>query len=557
MTDLTNHIRAYAAKNALEYGKADAGRILPKLFQHGLDRKDIGKIMPQIQKIVSEVNSLGKEELVKTVEELKEYVKEREEKEKTLPELPNAIDGKVVTRLSPDPSKYLHAGHAFSYILNYLYSQRYHGKCLLRFEDANPEKVSQEYVDKNIEDIKNYLKINYDSVRYVSDDIPLMYKHAETLIKKESAYMCFCSQEKMQKLRHEGRECECRKQKKEANLSEWNAFLKGKYLEGKATLRFKGNMNDQNQVLRDPVLFRAVHAKHYRHGTEYKVWPTFDFYSPIEDSIMGVTHILRTNEFDLRVPLQNMIKDLLGLQKQTVVQYGRVSIVDDSTAAKASGRQLRALVESGKYIGWDDPRLVTLKALRRRGIKVEVLYEMVNLSGLNQKETNVDFDMIAAMSRKMIDAQTARYSFVMDPVPLTIEHTAESKKITSVEVPIHPDKPETRKIKVGEVYISANDKKENSGREIRLLHLYNIELPKKGPKANVTSIENKAVPKIQWVSDYVPVKVFMPDATWSQGYAESAIKELKIGEVVQFERFGFVKLDKINKGIYEFWFTHK
>ncbi len=552
-----NEIKAYALKNAIEFGKADAGRILPKLFNHGLDRKDIGKIMPTIQEIVNEVNSMPKGDREEEYDELKAYVKEHEEKEKDLPELPNAVEGKVVTRLPPEPSKYLHAGHALGFLLNYIYAQRYNGKCLLRFEDANPEKVSQEYVDMDLDDIENYLGIKPASIRFVSDDMPLLYKHAETLIKKGKAYMCFCSQEKMRDFRHAGKECECRRQSNDENMSEWNAFLKGKYNEGAATLRFKGNMQDQNQVLRDPVIFRSVHARHFRQGEKYKVWPMYDFYNPIEDGLMKVTHILRTNEFDQRVPLQDAIKDILGLPKQTVVQYGRFNVIDDSTEAKAKGREIRALVESGKYIGWDDPRLVTLKALRRRGIKKEVFYELVKQLGLSKKEANIDFDMLAAISRKIIDKDTKRYYFVANPVPLSIKQSTESAKIKSVSLPVHPDSKETREIKLGELYISAEDKKENAGKETRLLHLYNIEMPKRGPNAEVTGIENKQIPKIQWVSGHVPAKIFMPDATWIEGYAEEAVKQLKVGEVIQFERFGFVKLDKITKGTYEFWFTHQ
>lgn len=549
MTDLTTHIRAYAAKNALDFGKADAGRILPKLFQHGLDRKDIGKIMPEIQRIVTDMNALPKDELEEIVAELHEFIKEREEKEKTLPDLPNAIQGKVVTRLPPEPSKYLHIGHALSFLLNYTYAKRYGGKCLLRFEDANPEKVSQEYIDSITEDIENYLELKLDNPKFVSDDMPLMYKYAEQLIEQGNAFMCFCSREEMQNLRHAGKECKCRQKSNEENMKEWKLFLKGKYEEGTATLRFKGNMQDLNHVMRDSVIFRSVKAKHFRQGTKYKVWPMYDFYNPIEDSLMGVTHILRSNEFEQRVPLQDKIKELLGLSKQTVVQYGRFNVIDATT----KGREIREGIESGEYVGWDDPRLVTLKALKRRGIKKEVLLAVIDQLGLTKKDVQLDFDMIAAVSRKLIDAETKRFYFVHDPVELNVK-----SKIKYASIPVHPDKPETRKVKVSDkIAISEKDFKENVGKEVRLLHLYNISLPKTGKKAEFTSIDNKPIPKIQWVSDGVKVKIMMDNAQWTQGLGEKALKDLKVGEVVQFERFGFVKLDKKTKTGLEFWFTHK
>lgn len=549
MIDLTTHIRAYAAKNAIEFGKADSGRILPKLFQHGLEKKDIGSVMPQINKIVDEINKLDKEQIQEIAEELKEFVKEREEKEKTLPELPNAVQGKVITRMSPEPSKYLHLGHALNFLINYIYAQKYGGKCLLRFDDANPEKVKKEYIEMMEDDLINYLAIKHNGLRFVSDDIELMYKYAEKIIESDKAYMCFCDREKMQDLRHNGKECPCRKESKAKTLELWFKFIAGKYKDGEAVLRFKGNMQDNNQVMRDPVIFRCVKAKHYKHGTKYKVWPMYDFYTPIEDSIMGVTHILRSNEFEQRVPLHDEIKSLLGLKKQTVMQYGRFNVIDATT----KGREIRDAIEAGEYIGWDDPRLVTLKALKRRGIKKEVFYNMIEQLGLKKQEANIDFDAIAAISRKLIDKDTNRYYFVPNPKTYKIK-----TDIKEVKIPIHPDKKETRTVNIGdEINVSVDDVKGHYGKELRLLHLFNIKVPQRGNKAEITSVENKPIPKVQWVSEGVNVKVLMDDAKWISGLGEKALKDLEVGEVVQFERYGFVKLDKKTKEGLEFWFTHK
>jgi hypothetical protein len=155
MKDLSREILAYALQNAIEFGKADAGRILPKLFQHGLEKQEISKIMPLIASTVKKVNSVSAAEREKTFAEMQDVVKKREEKEKDLPEL--ELTGKVVTRMAPEPSKYLHVGHAMTFLINYLYAQKYKGTCLLRLEDTNPEKVSQEYVDSILDDIENYL----------------------------------------------------------------------------------------------------------------------------------------------------------------------------------------------------------------------------------------------------------------------------------------------------------------------------------------------------------------------------------------------------------------
>ena len=555
MKDFSKYIKAYALRNSIDFGKAEPGRILPKLFVHGLDKKDIKTVMPKIQEIVKKVNSLKKEEKEKEFEKLKELVPEHEEKEKDLPEIDFKGLREVVTRIAPEPSKYNHIGHALSFMLNYIYAKRYKGKCKLRFEDANPEKVSQEYVNAMKEDVLNYLDIKAEGERYVSDDMPLLYENAEKLIEKGKAYMCFCDREKMQDLRHKGIECECRKKDKKSTMKEWVDFKKGKYMDGECVLRIKGDMKSNNHVMRDSVLFRAIKAKHYRHGSKYKVWPMFDFYNPIEDSLMGVTLILRSNEFDLRVELQDYIRDILGLKKQKIVQYGRFNVIDFTT----KGRETRELVESGKLIGWDDPRLVTLRALKRRGIVKETIYELVKQVGLSKHEVNLDFDMIASINRKLIDPIALRYSFIPEPVELEMKNKPE---INEVEVQVHPDKKEKRTLKVKEIYISKEDFKNLRGKEARLLHLFNMKLNAKGEgKAEFTSLENKDIPKINWVSENVRARVLMPDGEWLSGLAEKSIEKLKQGELIQFERFGFVRFDKTaeekGKKVYEFWFGHK
>src|SRR3989344_2947420 len=411
MGNFSKEIRAYALKNALDFGKADAAKILPKLFNHGLDTKDIKTIMPDIQTIVREVNTLSQKDKEKVFNEFKGIVKEHEEKERTKPNLPQAT-GKVVTRLPPEPSKYLHLGHALSFIINYVYAKDNKGTCLLRFEDANPEKVAQEYVDATLEDLKEYLGINPESIRFVSDDMEYFYRAAETLIDVGAAYICFCKREEMQELRHAGKECGCRKQSPQEAKEFWKQFIAGEYTEGEATLRFKGDMQSANHIMRDSALFRIVSTPHFRHGTKYKAWPLYDFYNPLEDTLMGITHVLRSNEFDVRVELHDAIRKFLSLPPVIIVQYGRFNVI----GAETKGRDIRKRIEAGEYSGWDDPRLVTLKALKRRGITKEVLLELVNHIGLSKKQINIDFNMIAAISRKILDKKAERYYFAANPV---------------------------------------------------------------------------------------------------------------------------------------------
>lgn len=548
MVDLTNEIRAYALRNAIEFGSADAGRVLPKLFAHGLDKKDIKQLMPIIQKIVREVNALSVPERAEEFAKFKGIVKEHEEKEKKLPELENTEHG-VVTRLPPEPSKYLHLGHALSFLINSVYADKYNGKCLLRFEDANPEKVAQEYVDSILEDLTEYLQIKIDGVRYVSDDMQQLYAYADQLVQLGSAYVCFCDREKMQEFRHEGTECECRKQSKKEAANEWEKLKSGSYNEGEAVLRFKGDMKHTNHIMRDSALFRVVKKPHFRQGKKYSVWPLFDFYNPIEDHLMGVTHILRSNEFDVRVELHEALRNKLGLSNQTTVQYGRFTVI----GAETKGRDIRARIEAGEYTGWDDPRLVTLKTLRRRGITLEVLRELVQHLGLTKKQANIDFDMIAAISRKLLDTTSARYYFVAEPKKLTI--SGMPKTLKEVDIKLHPDKEDVRKVAVGKnVFIAQTDYEQFKGKEVRLMSLCNVQLDS---KPRCTGIENKRIQKIHWVSEEtVKVKVRMDTGTWTTGLGEAELKKLNVGDIVQFERFGFVRLDKKGKNELEFWFAH-
>jgi glutamyl-tRNA synthetase len=551
-------IRAYALKNAVDFGKADPGRILPKLFAHGLEKRDIGTIMPVITRIVGEVDALSSSEREARLNELASLLPEHVEKEKTLPPLPDARQGMVVTRLPPEPSKYLHVGHGLSFLLNAEYARSYGGNVMLRLEDCNPEKCTQAYVDSIMEDITEYLDIPLASVTYVSDDMPVLLRYAEQLIKGGHAYMCFCSQEQMRDLRHAGKPCTCRTASVEKTLDHWNDFVKGVYGAGNAVLRHKGTMDSDNHVLRDSVLWREVDAPHFRHKKHYRVWPMYDFYNAIEDSVMGVTHVLRSNEFHQRGEFQQALRVALGLRQPTVVEYGRFSVAEKTT----KGREIRELVASGQYIGWDDPRLVTLKALRRRGIGKEVLVNLMHQVGLKKAEVIFEFPMIAAVSRKLIDATTERFTFIPDPVEIEV---IDAPAITEVSFPIHPDKPHhtrTMRVTPGSILLSRADWEDHKGHELRLLHGYNMTLDEKKPVGTFTSSENKAIPKVTWLSPSfcVPVRIFMDDGTWVEGKGMEDIALLKPGAIVQFERFGFCKLDKVvTKGkthVYEFWFTH-
>ncbi len=560
--DIKETILKYALQNAVKFdGKANPGAVIGKVLAEdpGL-RGKVDEIKKQVMKTIKEISSLPVDEQRKRLEALSPELLEKKKHEKQgLPELPNAVQGKVVTRLPPEPSKYNHIGHALSFLLNYLYARKYAGRCVLRFEDTNPAAEKQEYVDAMKEDCLEYLGIKPDEILFASDKLPELYKMSEDLIKQGKAYVCLCDREAMQENRHKGIGCKCREKDSKHHLKEWQNMLSRKYKEGEAVLRLKIDMAALNQVMRDPVIMRICTEPHYRQKDKYAVWPMYDFENAILDCMSGVTHILRSIEFGtMRVELQDYIKDLFGYPHQTIIQYGRFNI----TGAITQGREIRKLIEEKKVLGWDDPRLVTLKALRRRGIVKETFYDLATKVGLSKSETNLDFSLLASINRKLLDPVAERYFFVENPIKVTIEG-APSQELS---LKLHPDFPEKghREFKTTDTfYITKEDHKSlKAGKLYRLMDCLNFT--KKGRKLVFNSLEyekykDKGEAIIHWLPENgnVEVEVLAPDTTLVKGLGEKSMLNLKEGDVVQLQRFGFARLDRKEGNKLFFWYSHK
>ncbi len=558
-------IYKYALHNAFKYnGKANPGALIGKILGEKPELKsNLDSLRKEIQEVVNQVNSMSVEEQLKELKKIApELLEEKKEEKRDLKELPGAIKGKLVTRIPPEPSKYTHLGHALSFLINYMYAKKYEGKCILRYEDANPEKVSKEYLDAMEYDIKEYLDIKPDKTVFISDEIQVYYDHALKLIENGNAYVCSCTQEVMRDLRHKGQDCWCRHRSKEDNLKDWNLMLKKKFKEGEKTLRLKIDMSSLNQVMRDPVIFRLDYHKHYRQGTKYCIWPMYDFYNSISDALLGINYVLRSNEFGtMRTELQNYIKNLFKYPIPLEFQYGRFNVNDKIS----QGREIRELIKEKKVNGWDDPRLITLQALRRRGILKETFYELVKEVGLSKTQTNLDFEVVASINRRFLDKDCNRYFFLSDYKKINIENV----KPKTIKLDLHPEFPKkgSRTLKIdGNFYISKTDFKNLvPNRMHRLMDCLNFI--KKGNKLEFHSwnyedfknAENKGI-IIHYLpisKDLVNVEITMDDASILKGLAEPGIKKLKVDSIIQFERFAFVRLDEIKNKTYKFWFTHK
>jgi glutamyl-tRNA synthetase len=563
--DLKFEIRKQALHNAVKYGgKANPGALIGKLIAADPALKDkMKEVSKDIAAIVKEVNAMKPAaqlaELQKIAPELLEE-KKVEEKPRELPELPNAVQGKVVTRMPPEPSKFMHLGHAIAFLVSTLFAKKYAGKCILRFEDTNPEKSTQEFLDAMREDL-SWLGLKGDEEYVMSQHMDKFYEAGERLIRAGHAYACTCVQDVMRDLRFKGVACAHRDINPPDNLASWKQMLARKFKEGEISIRVKGDMASKNGVLRDPVLFRMDYHKHFLQGEKYCVWPLYDLASVVAEQENNVTHVMRSAEFVLRAELHDMLRRMLAFRTLTIFEFGRFNVIGSTT----QGREIRQLIESGKMLGWDDPRLVTIKALRRRGILPQAIHEIVHEVGLKRDQANIDWTMIASINRKLIDPVANRYFFVEHPVELSIPDAPERV----VKLNSHPDHPErgTRTLVARQKYfVAKKDFEELQMQKLyRLMDCLNFTKAPKGYSFHSQDVETyreKGERTMHWLpaehpAELIDVTVLMPDATTVKGFGEPSLKNVKVDEVIQFERFGFCRLDKKDGNKMSFWYTHK
>lgn len=551
----------WALKNAYEHsGRAMAGPVIAKVIaEYREARHEIEKLKGIVDEMVAKVNSMGLSDIEQALSELYPDLLERKkgEEERELPPLPGAARGGVVLRLPPEPSGFMHIGHALSGLLNYIYKEMYGGRLWLRFEDTDPRKARMEYYE-SFRDGYRWLGIAWDEEKNNSDDMELYYEYARRMIEVGGAYVCTCGIEEMRRIRGEGRACIHREVGVSVSLERWENMLNGSYGEGEATLRLRGDVNSSNTALRDPVLFRIIESPHPLRGDAYRVWPTYDFAVSIEDAICGVTHVLRTSEFRLRDELQNMIRSLLGLRNPIFVEYSRFEF----EGTPVSKREIRRLIESGVISGWDDPRLSTVMAIRRRGILPGALREFVGrYTALTMARKVYSWELLYSINRRLLDPVTIRLFFTPSPVRLLLRNIDQR----SIDAPLHPSEDlGSRRIEVdGEVYIAGDDASRlQVGSEIRLKYLCNVKIEEIGGDsiAGSASLEppRPGLPIIQWVPRRSRrVKVLVPDRLFNEagelirdslkeveGLAEPYVDELSAGMHVQFERFGYCVRDR-------------
>lgn len=546
----------HALVNAIEHGgKAELHAVLGKVIAESPSLKTkIKEIIPEIQKVIEEINSLGLDEQKKKLVELGVKIEKKVVKEKELPELPNAIKGKVVMRLAPFPSGPLHIGNARMVILNDEYVKKYKGKLLLVIDDTigSEEKyIVPEAYDLIIDGLK-WLGVKWHKLLYKSDRLKFFYAVAEELIKKNVAYVCECKVETLRKNRVAGKSCGHREQTVEENLKKWKDMLKGKYHEGEAVLRLKTDMQHPNVAFRDRVLLRIVERSHPRVKRKFKVWPMLEFSWAVDDHLLGITHILRGKDLMIEDEMEKFIWEKLGWNTTQFIHYGILNL----EGLKLSKTQARKAIESGIYTGWDDPRTWSLQSLRKRGIQPKAIRNFIIKMGLSEADVTIPTEILYAENRKIIDPVANRYFCVIDPVRISIEGGPEIK---STKTLFHPDFPKrgSKKIPVKKekIYIERSDYEKFRGQEVGLMNLFSVKL---GLSSQFVSKEiSYEIPKIHWVSEpNVKVKIVMPDGLIKDCICEPAIKKVKVDQIIQFQRVGFCRVDKVGKEIV-LYFAHK
>jgi glutamyl-tRNA synthetase len=564
-------IEQNALLNAVGHaGRADAGAVVSKSLGESPELRTMVKdVARAAAEVVERVNSLSPAEQLKLLEvrypeallarDLRKATQKADEKAHTtqLPPLMDAVKGKVVLRLPPEPSGFMTIGHAMAGVINATYRDMYEGELWLRFEDTNPRMVQKAYY-QSFRDGYSWVGIRWDHEKDVSTDMEVLYFHARRLIEMGAAYACACPADLVKSLRSEGKACEHRGNSVESNLKVWERMLARKSKEGKWVIRLKGDLESLDHSLRDPNILRVIEASHPVVGTKYVVWPVYDFEVVVEDKLCGVTHVLRSSEF--HVALQDRIRELLGFPRVVIEQFSRFNF----KGTPVSKRLLRPLVEEKVVSGWDDPRMPTIEGVKRRGIVPEAIRQFTLQVGYGKTEHTFDWSLLFAVNRKILDPISIRVFFVPDPLLLKVKG-APSRRLS---IPFHPTYENLGRRDVAVpadpgIWVPHEDLTAmKEGEVFRLMDLYNVRLARKGKVSEAEFVGEEKVQevrKVQWVVDDAekktvkvlePSELFLEDDTPNphslrvrKGFAENSFADLARGDIVQFPRYGFVRVD--------------
>lgn len=497
----------------------------------------------------------------------------------------NKYGGRVHTRFPPEPNGYLHIGHAKSICLNFEISKKYNGKCNLRFDDTNPEKENEEYIESIKEDV-SWLGYKWDEIHFASDYFNDLYNFAIKLIQNDKAYIDSSSYENIKKergtLKEPGKNSKDRERSKDESLKIFKEMREGLHEEGSYVLRLKINMASSNLNMRDPVIYRIKKTKHHRTGDEWCIYPLYDFTHCISDAIENITHSLCTLEFEDHRDLYNwVIKEIDHPNHPQQIEFARLALEHNIM----SKRKLVELVDKKFVSGWDDPRMPTISGLRRRGYTPNSIKDFCNRIGITKKNSSIEMGVLENTIREELNLSAGRIMGVLDPLKITITNYSENEQ-EIIKAPVNPNIDDsTRDITISkEIYIEKTDFMEkpeknyfrlSPGKEVRLRHAFNITCNKvlKSNDGEVIGLEctydpksrdmkkgNKVKGMIHWVNadDCLDIKVNIYDRlfldknpkdlknfneksliTKKNAKIESNLKIENLSIRYQFERIGY------------------
>ncbi len=508
----------YAIKNAFEHsGKANQGAVLGKL-KAIYKEAEVKELALKAKQACEKVNSMNEKEIEKQfrVFDANGWELKPKQGRTGLPELEWAEKReKVVTRYAPNPNGPMHLGNARAAFLSYAYAEKYSGKFILRFEDTDPKvKKPMKYPEKVFKEDLEWLGIKVQEIYFASDRLLIYYDYMKKIISTGKAYVCFCEPEKWKEKVSKGKACECREKKPEEQLAFFEKMLSHELKEGSCVLRLKTDLSHKDPSIRDWWIARIIdNPEHPRVGKKFHVWPSYMFQSAIDDHEMGITLILRGQEHAQNQTKQEYLYNYFGWKYPHAIHFGRFSIGDIvlSTSKTKEG------IEKGLYSGWDDLRLGTIKAFRRRGFNPEAIRKIIIDSGITASDAKISFEKLAAYNREIIGNNVKRTCFL--------------KEIQKIEI--------EKKRSGEEIYIEKSVAENSLGKKITLKSLYTVELTKEGKtyKAFAKEEKEKKSQVVSWLKKPMEVKLINADNSVEKAHIEET--ELKKGEYLLLEKKGY------------------
>jgi len=572
-------IERYALINAYKYdGKAQTSSVMSSIISTEPDMRPHAKnIKPIVDEIVNSVNSMSMESIKNAMEQkgavcLHERGEAVEQAE-GLPPLPGLEGNKrPVFRLAPYPSGPLHIGNARMVILNAEYARLTNGKIILCFDDTigamqkdiESEEGAKFVVPEAYDMIREgleWLGVKWQQEFYKSERLPVYYQYCVKVIKMNMAYACNCDVETFRDLKNAGMSCPHHDMPPKETLEIFQGMLDGKYNEGEVVIRLKTGVDLKDPALREPVIMRISFAKHPRVGNDYIVWPLLEFSWGIDDHEFGITHIIRGKDLYKEDFIEEFLWNLFGWKKKTILHFGILMF----EGIKLSKTRARQMIQSGEYLGWDDPRTWSMQSLARRGISPEAVRKSLLDLRLSLNDISFSYTQLYANNKQYIEKCVVAFSFIPDPVKWFISEIPRSKWVARVLVNPFVKNGNYRDIEIEAskgkkvFYLSEASVDAMKKSPVRLKDLFNIQ--KINGELHYHSEKPEGMKSsIPWIDgrdgNNVDVQVLMPDGSVVSGKGESSIMAMDIGQVVYFDHFGFARIDEITDDGIVAWFAH-